>query len=373
MMRSLMKHAVTILGLSVLLAACSVPSYEAGVDTSEILDDQELTNDVSFERSAQLQTYWNDNISNNIVQFNCIVCHSDSSIAGQTRWVMLANNQDDYLEINLTRTLAYIAAAEANGQNVINKSQGVNHGGGAVLAAGSADAEKLSGLIELATSTNLDQPEIPKNDDTNTSDVLSATRQAAMDFYINNLENALIQPDCYVCHQSNGVAKNSDLIFIANNVNDYENFNANTVIDYTRASNSNFNNFLLKPIGQGHGGKQIIEVTSNSASNISTLLELVESIVDTPESNVASPSNVQASVLLGEVFFAWEMNGEHDGFEVQRKQNNGEWSTVATLSKDESLYRDSAVSQNEEYQYRIRAELVSEYSEYSETVTVTIN
>lgn len=367
-----MKRITTTICFSALLAACA-PSYEKGEDKSVIPNTGSPVSDVlPAEKNAELEAYWLENVSSNITQFNCIVCHSDTSIAGHTGWVMLANNQDNYLETNLSRTLSYINAVEGSGQTLINKAQGLNHGGGEVLKAGSDNAEKLSGFVELATSTSVGTPDIP-NTGNEPSDAVSETRQAAMSFYISKLENALIQPDCYVCHQSNGVAKNSDLIFIGSNVNDYESFNANTVINFTQGSESNFNNFLLKPIGQSHTGKKIFEVTSDHAKNISEFLSLVEDIVDAPEVSVITPSNAQASVLLGEVFFVWDMSGEHDGFEIQRKQSNGDWLTVSTQAKDASLYRDNSVANDQDYQYRIRAKLGSDFSNYSTALNVSIN
>lgn len=374
-----MKHALTILGLSAFLAACTAPTYEQDGSDQNIVEDpksdsgDQSSNDGSVvDKNTQLLTYWTNNVSQDITQSFCIVCHSDASIARDTNWVLLANNQDNYRSTNLTRTLNYIDASDGNAQVLIEKAQGINHGGGLVLQEGSDTANTWAEFIALATSEDVTNPDVPSNDNGSDSNP-SETRQAAIDFYISNLENDLIQPDCYVCHQSNGVAKNSDLIFVGNNVNDYDTFNANMVIDYTRTSESNLNNFLLKPIGQNHGGNKIIDITSTEAQNISAFLTLVEQVEDSPEVTITAPSDAQASVLLGEVFFAWNMTGEHDAFEIQRKQGDGQWQTMATPDKNASLYRDDSVVANEDYQYRIRAKLGEDYSQFSNSVSVSIN
>lgn len=361
-----MNRILGILALSAFSTACTVPSSEVGETVSGQPNSGSNTN---LEKQAQLQTQWNEDVSGNVTQAYCIVCHSDSSIAKDTAWVILENNQDDYLATNLSRTLAYMDANENNAQKLLDKAQGVNHGGGAVIQEGTTASDHWIDFIALAQTNPTDT----SNPDTGSSDGSnpSLSRQAAIDFYTDNLENALIQGDCYVCHQANGVAKNSNLIFIANNVNDYETFNANTAINYAQQSNTHFNNFLLKPIGQGHGGNQIIDITSVHAQNISSFLSLVENIVDTPESTVTAPSNTQASVLLGEVFFVWEMAGDHDSFEVQRKVEGGEWQTVATLTENSNLYRDTTV-ENKNYQYRVRAKLEQDYSNYSNAISVSI-
>ena len=377
-----MKHAITILSLSTLLAACSAPTYdqdESNSNNQDVIGDPNLgnnndaSNDIGAEdRSAQLLTNWTNNVSQGITQSYCIVCHSDSSIARDTNWVLLANNQDDYLNTNLTRTLAYIEADEANAQLLIEKAQGINHGGGQVLQAESASANNWSAFMELATTETVTNPDVPNNGNgSNTNPTES--RQAAIDYYVTNLENNLVQSDCYVCHQANGVAKNSDIIFVGSNVNDYDVFNANMVIDYARTSESNLNNFLLKPIGQNHAGNKIIDITSNEAQHISAFLALVEDIEDAPEVTVNTPTNTQASVLLNEVFFVWEMTGDHDSFEIERKEGSGQWTVIATPTKDTSLHRDDTVSENEDYQYRIRAKFGNEYSNYSNPVSVSIN
>lgn len=362
-----MNRILGILALSALTTACTVPSSEVGETVS---GQPNSGSNTSLEKQAQLQAHWNEDVSGNVTQAYCIVCHSDSSIAKDTDWVILENNQDDYLSTNLSRTLAYMDADENNAQKLLDKAQGVNHGGGAVIQDGTTASDHWVDFIELAQTSETDSlnPDSGNSDGSNPS----LSRQAAIDFYTDNLENDLIQGDCYVCHQADGVAKNSDLIFIANNVNDYETFNANSAINYAQLSARNFNNFLLKPIGQGHGGNQIIEITSVHAQNISSFLTLVENIVDTPESSVTAPSNAQASVLLGEVFFVWEMSGDHDGFEVQRKEENGEWQNIATLTENSNLYRDTSV-ESKNYQYRVRATLEQDNSNYSSAVSVSID
>ena len=374
-----MKHAITILSLSMLLAACTAPTYEQDDSDSnpqDIIGDSNNGNNQDLpsgeDKSAQLSSYWQDKVSQDITQSFCIVCHSDASIARDTNWVLLANNQDDYLSTNLERTLAYINADDGNAQLLIEKAQGINHGGGQVIMAESELSNTWSGFMTLATSEEVTNPDVP-SDDNNSGNNANETRQAAIDYYVANLENNLIQSDCYVCHQSNGVAKNSDLIFVGNNVNGYDEFNANMVIDYARTSSTNFNNFLLKPIGQNHGGNKIIDITSTEAQNISAFLALVEDVEDTPESTVNTPTNAEASVLLGEVFLVWEMTGEHDSFEIERQLSGGQWSVIANANKDTNLYRDNTVTTNENYQYRIRAKLGEAYSAYSNAVSVSVN
>jgi len=406
-----MKYAILSLSLSALLAGCSAPAYDqvdnkANTSGNVAADDDNSSNDTTpddnnlggnnasdnttpddnagnnipeddtsadavADKNAQLLAYWTDNVSQDITQSYCIVCHSDASIARDTNWVLLGNNQDDYLTTNLARTLSYIDTAEGNAQLLVDKAQGNNHGGGQVLLAESEAITSWSEFMELASSELVTNPDVPSNDNNNSTS--SESRQAAVDFYVANLENALIQPDCYVCHQSNGVAKNSEIIFVGSNVNEYASFNANMVIDYTRASQNNENNFLLKPIGQNHGGNKIIDVSSLHAQNISSFLDLVEQVVDTAEITINTPSNPQASVLIKQAFIAWEMTGDHDGFEVERQQAAGQWNKVATLEKDSNLYRDDSVIAGQDYQYRIRAKLAEDFSDYTTPLSVSIN
>lgn len=370
-----MKQLLITLGLIGALTGCNSPSYEAdSVDTSNGGSQNNGGNNASNNtaKMAELLSYWSDEVSPNITQSSCIVCHSDSSIAKDTAWVLLANNQNDYLDANLNRTLAYIESNESHAQLLISKSQGSNHGGGTVIQANSSNADRWSQFITLATSEAVDTGTGSNGSNTgNSGNSTSESRQAAIDFYRDELADKLIQPDCYVCHQANGVAKNSELIFVANNVNGYAEFNANTVINYARISEAKSNQFLLKPIGQGHGGGKIIDVTSTHAQNISAFLALVENISDTASLN--APVTLEASVLINEVFLVWDMMGEHDGIEVQRKVGASDWITVSTINANNNLYRDADVSKGMTYQYRVRAVLGSTQSTYSSVISVTVN
>jgi len=368
-----MKHLFFTLGLIAGLAGCNSPSYESDSTDSPDTDGSQGNSGISGDsaKMAQLLTQWTDEVSPNITQSSCIVCHSDSSIAKDSAWVLLANNQDDYLAINLERTLSYIEVSENHAQLLVSKSQGNNHGGGTVVQANSANADRWSQFIELATSESVDTGSGSNESESGSGESNSESRQAAIDFYKDQLADALIQPDCYVCHQANGVAKNSELIFVANNVSGYAEFNANTLIGYAQTSEANLNQVLLKPLGQGHAGGKIIDVSSNHAQNISSFLTLVENISDTPSLN--TPETLEASVLLGEVFLVWDMMGNHDSIDVQRRVGTGTWQTVANIDANNNLYRDNNIQQNTTYDYRVRAILGDTQSAYSSVISVTVN
>lgn len=50
----------------------------------------------------------------------------------------------------------------------------------------------------------------------------------------------------------------------------------------------------------------------------------------------------------------WVDNSTNEsGFKVERKSNNGQYSIIATLSKDITFYRDSSISEYKKYTYRV--------------------
>lgn len=369
-----------------LLSACAPEAYEdldEQQNPNNPIDDKQSQNpadDTTTEtpvddataqakRLTALSAIWQQDISAPIVQQYCVVCHTDSSIAKDSALVFLTNNQSDYQSVNLTHFLSVLDGTDDKGQAILNKASGVGHGGGLILKNTSQEFLALQQFIQQATDSTLTTPVDNKETD-NSMPSVSVSRQAAIDFYTQNIENKIIQPDCYVCHQSNGVASRSDLIFVGNNVSGYAAFNAANVIQFAQSSTNNRNNVLLKPAGQNHSGGKVIDVISQQATDISNFLDLVDKIDDTPVTVITNVSNFQGSSLLNSVVLAWEINSQHDAIEIQRKTNNTDWQLIATLNTGVTLYQDATALVGEAYEYRARVVLATEYSEYSQPLMI---
>lgn len=67
------------------------------------------------------------------------------------------------------------------------------------------------------------------------------------------------------------------------------------------------------------------------------------------------PSNLAAQLISGtEVELTWTDNSTNeDGFKIDRKQGSGQWSTIASVNSDITLYNDNGLTVNETYTYRV--------------------
>ena len=81
-----------------------------------------------------------------IVQSQCATCHVAGGVSGNTRLVFVAGDGGANLEVFET----FLAEVDGGGELILNKVQGVDHGGGIQLAAGTdgfASMERLLGLL----------------------------------------------------------------------------------------------------------------------------------------------------------------------------------------------------------------------------------
>ena len=86
-----------------------------------------------------------------IVQSKCVTCHVAGGASGDTRLVFVPDTDADHLAINLKAFQNLLSAVDGGADYVLNKIQGVSHGGGVQAAAGTdeyGDMERFLGLLE---------------------------------------------------------------------------------------------------------------------------------------------------------------------------------------------------------------------------------
>ena len=95
--------------------------------------------------------YFVANVSDQVLQSICIVCHVEGGLAGLTRLVYARDSNPDYHEINYQLFVSLAAEEEDVGNYVTTKAQGVDHEGGVQAPPGSSTLEALSAFFELLT------------------------------------------------------------------------------------------------------------------------------------------------------------------------------------------------------------------------------
>lgn len=99
------------------------------------------------------------------------------------------------------------------------------------------------------------------------------------------------------------------------------------------------------------------------------------------------PSGLTAEMLNGDILLKWQDNSTREsGYEVWRKEGNGDFQLITTRDEDFEAYIDESFNMNSQYTYKVRAynepEIMdshitvspwTNYSDYSNTVTITPN
>ena len=94
-----------------------------------------------------------DHISGPVVQTRCVNCHVQNGVSGHTRLVFVRRSADaDYQTLNLQTFQSFLVAVDdegGGGARILNKIQGVSHGGGVQVPLGSADFANMQRFLSL--------------------------------------------------------------------------------------------------------------------------------------------------------------------------------------------------------------------------------
>ena len=127
-----------------------------GVLTIAVLVVAALASDAGAPRAQDVETaqeVFHDHISGPIVQSRCVNCHVQGGLSGHTRLVFVRSSDTPDHETRNLRTFEALLAAvadEGGGAYILNKIQGVAHGGGPQVPAGTrefANMERFLGLL----------------------------------------------------------------------------------------------------------------------------------------------------------------------------------------------------------------------------------
>ena len=99
--------------------------------------------------SDSAQDFFLNHISSPIVQAKCVNCHVEGGVSGHTRLVLHSSSNPDHGALNLAVFENFLADVEDGGDLILNKIQGVGHGGGVQVAAGSDDFANMEHFLGL--------------------------------------------------------------------------------------------------------------------------------------------------------------------------------------------------------------------------------
>lgn len=99
--------------------------------------------------------YFEEQVSEPVVQDTCIACHVEGGVSGHTRLVFVDSGTEGHAELNYEQFANLAAEEEDAADYVLSKVQGVGHGGGVQLTADSEEFAALAGLMALITGDSV--------------------------------------------------------------------------------------------------------------------------------------------------------------------------------------------------------------------------
>lgn len=93
--------------------------------------------------------FFQNHISGPIVQAKCVNCHVEGGVSGHTRLILHPSSNPDHGTLNLAVFENFLSNVEDGASLILNKIQGVSHGGGIQVPAGSDDFSNMETFLAL--------------------------------------------------------------------------------------------------------------------------------------------------------------------------------------------------------------------------------
>ena len=103
----------------------------------------------TVEAAPSAAAVFAEHVSAPVVQAKCVNCHVAGGIAGATRLHFVPASSSGHEAHNLAVFEAFVAAVDGAAELILNKVQGVGHGGGVQVPAGSVDFANLERFLGL--------------------------------------------------------------------------------------------------------------------------------------------------------------------------------------------------------------------------------
>ena len=178
--------------------------------------------------TATAAEVFGQSISGPVVQSRCIACHVEGGVSGNTGLVFVPSTTPDHEALNLTVFETFLSEVEGGTSLILNKIQGVSHGGGEQVPAGSADFVQMERFLE-----RLDGPSA---------------------LFGQHISEPVVQSRCIACHVEGGVSGNTRLVFVPSTNPDHDVLNLEAFERFLSEVESGASLILNKIQGVSHGG-----------------------------------------------------------------------------------------------------------------------
>ena len=104
---------------------------------------------IAAASAASAEEVFRDHVAVPIVQARCARCHVEGGISGHTRLIFTESEAADHETRNLAAFREFLASVEGGADLMLHKIQGVAHGGGVQVPAGSPEFASLERFLRL--------------------------------------------------------------------------------------------------------------------------------------------------------------------------------------------------------------------------------
>ena len=181
-----------------------------------------------------------------MVQSLCIGCHVEEGLSGNTRLVFERSTTADHEALNLAVFSSLLSEVEGSTSYILNKIQGVSHGGGTQVPAGSPAFAQMERFLEL-----LDGPSA---------------------LFAQRISEAVVQSKCIACHVEGGVSGHTRLVFAPSTTADHEALNLQAFERFLSEAESGASLILNKVQGVSHGGGEQVPADSEDYAELENFL-----------------------------------------------------------------------------------------------------
>ena len=186
--------------------------------------------------TATAQALFGRHISDPLVQSRCINCHVSGGPSGHTRLVFERSTNPDHEALNLATFERFLSEVEGGESRILNKIQGVSHGGGEQVPA---DSEEFAWMAQF-----LDRLGGPPA------------------LFGRHISETLVQSRCINCHVSGGPSGHTRLVFERSTNPDHEALNLATFERFLSEVEGGASRILNKIQGVSHGGGEQVPADS---------------------------------------------------------------------------------------------------------------
>ena len=209
-----------------------------------------------YQEATTSEVFFEARISSSIIQAKCIACHIEDGQAKDTSLLYTPSSNPIHVSENFNVLNKYLARDTERAALMLEKVQGINHTGGQQLDPNSSDFKNLKTFLEMIGG-DLSPAENEGEDQAN-SDIYSGDPiviSDAIQYFRTDISPEIIQGNCVSCHQSDGTANGTDLVYESKNDSNHETKNFNLLKNYLSADPSRAEYILLKAQGANqHGG-----------------------------------------------------------------------------------------------------------------------